>query len=153
MYLRALTRRLLAPAAITALLACSGREPEFEVLGIRIDSTTLEAARQMHPSLDCDEPIGRALRPLIPDYKDCRVKNVEVAKIRSSLKLHVNKAGVVTAITIHGEPYDGPIFNWSKAMTNKYGAATGEESGNPVWKGSNGETTLAKTENGGAMLV
>lgn len=141
------------PLALIAMVACGSKQPEFEVLGIKLDSATLDSVRQIHPTLDCDRFLRLGIRPLLPDYKVCSVDNVEVANIRSSLKIEVNKAGIVTAVTLHGEPYDGPFINWSKAMTEKYGPAAGEERGDPVWNGSNGKAILTKTRNGGAMLL
>ena len=150
---RVLIRSALAPLAVIAMFGCGSKEPEFEVLGIKPDSTTLDSVRQIHPSLECDRLLRLGIRPLLPNYKECSVDNVEVAKIRSSLKVEVNKGGVVTAVTLHGEPYDGPFINWSKAMTEKYGPAAGEERSDPVWNGSNGKAILTKTRNGGAMLL
>ena len=103
--------------------------------------------------MHCDRLRTLGIRPLLPGYRECSVDNVEVAKIRSSLNIEVNKTGIVTAITIHGEPYDGPFANFSKAMTAKYGLPQTGERGEPVWHGSNGKAVLAKAKDGGAMLM
>lgn len=103
--------------------------------------------------MQCDRLRALGIRPLLPDYRECSVDNVEVAKIRSSLNFEVSKSGIVTAVTIHGEPYDGPFEKFSKAMTEKYGPPQGSRDGDPVWSGSNGKAVLAKTRNGGAMLM
>lgn len=141
-------RVALASLSAVALIACGSRDPVFEVMGIKLDSATLESARKIHPDLKCDRS-----SILIPDYVTCRVHDVDVAKIRSSLTVEANKAGVITAITLHGEPYDGPFGTWSKAMTEKYGSAAAEEPGSrAMWNGANGQAILTKTKNGGAML-
>ena len=139
--------------ALIVLTGCGPKAPEFEVLGIKLDATTLESAQKIHPSMQCDRLRALGIRPLLPDYRECSVDNVEVAKIRSSVNIEVNKSGIVTAVTIHGEPYDDPFANFSKAMTEKYGPPQGEQHGEPVWNGSNGKAVLAKTRNGGAMLM
>jgi hypothetical protein len=146
-------RTTLVALALIVLTGCGPKAPEFEVLGIKLDATTLESAQKMHPSMQCDRLRALGIRPLLPDYRECSVDNVEVAKIRSSLNIEVNKSGIVTAITIHGEPYDGPFANFSKAMTEKYGPPHSEERGDPVWHGSNGKALLAKSRDGGAMLM
>ena len=146
-------RIALMALAVTALNGCGPKAPEFEILGITLDATTLEQAQKIHPSMQCDRLRALGIRPLLADYRECSVDNVEVAKIRSSLKIEVNKGGIVTAVTIHGEPYDGPFSNFSKAMTEKYGPPQSEERGEPVWHGSNGKAVLVKTRDGGAMLL
>lgn len=143
------------PLALVLMLlnGCAPDPPEFEVLGIKLDSTTLESAQKAHPSMQCDRLAALGIRPLLPGYRQCSVNNVEVAKIRSSLNIEVNKSGVVTAVTIHGEPYDGPFSNFAKAMTEKYGPPQSAGKNEPVWHGSNGKAALAKAKDGSAMLM
>lgn len=145
--------RYFLAMALIALAGCGPKTSEFEVMGIRIDETTLEAAQKIHPTMRCDQLFSPGIPPLMPGYSECSVMDVQVAKIRSSLDMKVNKAGVVTAVTVVGQPYDGPFTTFSQAMTEKYGPPPGEERGDPVWRASNGTATLTRTKDGGAMLV
>lgn len=142
--------RLTFLMPVATMVACGG--PEFEVVGIKVESTTLEVAYKMHPRMDCEYLKAFGLRPMVPDYKHCRVEDVEVANIRSSLNLEPTKDGVITAVVISGQPYDGPFISWSKAMNEKYGSGTTDEQGRIVWKGTNGRATLEKGTDGGARL-
>lgn len=134
------------------LSGCEPSRPAFEVMGLALDKTTLEAALRAHPSMECDRFLALGVRPIIPGYRECRVGEIDVAGIRSSLGVDVDREGIVTAIAVHGQPYDGPFGKFSKAMTEKYGAPVSADGERATWNGSNGRAVLVKSNDGGALL-
>lgn len=134
-------------ATVAILVSCADKLPEFEVMGIKLDITTIDAARKLHSNMTCDSRYST-----IPDYKTCRVENLDVAKITTTMWLDVNQKGVVTAISLRGEHYDGPHYNYWVAMNEKYGNGYKDERGDLFWTGSNGKATLTKMKDGGARL-
>jgi hypothetical protein len=149
MSIKAATAALGTVVVLPAMVGCTQANTSFETVGIAVDVTHTDAAIKMHPSLVCDR---EGLGTLRPDYRSCRAADIDIAGIRSTLFLEVDKRGIVTRLSIHGEPYDGPFHKYLAAMTEKYGPPEHGGKGEAVWKRAQGVAILSSSANGTAKL-
>jgi len=123
--------RIFLLLAVITLLSCTKGGSEFEVVGIKLDSSSLDMARRVQPGLECNR---RTILPLFDGYTECSVHGIDVASIRASLYVEANKEGIVTKISLQkSEPFDAPFHKWRDAMTEKYGPPTSVEAEKLVW--------------------